>query len=140
MNYIHATEWELLQPDIDLFFDSPLPNEQFNCLPDSLEEEDLSGLHLPQPSTSPLKGRKGKVEKVGRIRTNRNSQKIYHNILKHWLLQNHMDDLANKYNKYFNQRIYFILILQEIVKTIDGAVFVRSYQQLAADVRKKKDG
>jgi hypothetical protein len=80
-----------------------------------------------------------KTEKVKRIRTNRNSQKTYHNILKHWLLENGLEAMANKYNRYFNQRIYFVLALQEILKNVDGTQFVFSYKHHAEDVMKKKE-
>ncbi len=76
---------------------------------------------------------------MGRIRTSRNSQKTYHNILKKWLLSNRLESTANKYSQYFNQRIYFVLVLQEILKSVDGAQFLRCYEELAGEVRKKKE-
>ena len=76
---------------------------------------------------------------MGRIRTSRNSQKTYHNILKKWLLSNRLESTANKYNQYFSQRIYFALILQEILKSVDGAQFLQSYREHAGEVRKKKE-
>jgi len=73
------------------------------------------------------------------IRTSRNAQKMYHNILKKWLLANRLESMANKYNQYFNQRIYLVLVLQEILKNIDGSLFLRAYQEQTADLRKKKE-
>ena len=47
--------------------------------------------------------------------------------------------VANKYSKYFNQRIYFVLILAEITKHVDNEVFLESYKDMAAAVKKKKE-
>lgn len=92
------------------------------------------------PSCPPVsRGRKSKSEKVGRIRTSRNSQKVYHNILKHWLSHHQLEPLANKYSKYFNQRIYFVLALHEIVKAEEGQRFLEDYQGQANEVCKRKE-
>lgn len=65
-------------------------------------------------------------------------QKIYHNILKHWLEDQRYDAILPKYNSFFNQRVYFILVLDEIIKKIDGEVFAASYEDLAREVIAKK--
>jgi hypothetical protein len=42
--------------------------------------------------------------------------------------------LSLKYEFYFNKRIYFILLLHEIMKQIDGPSFVAAYEGLAEEV------
>jgi hypothetical protein len=68
-----------------------------------------------------------KLAKVKKIRTNRNAQKVYHTTVKRWLLACKFEDMVSKYEKYFNQRIYFILILEEISKLERGFDFIRNY-------------
>jgi hypothetical protein len=49
-----------------------------------------------------------------------------------------VETLVNKYNRYFNQRVYFVLLLQEILKQEDGRRFLEEYTEFADEVRRKK--
>lgn len=70
------------------FFDSPQPNFD---LPDS--EKSFSGFDAKQeeprddsaPRAEPRRNKTPKINKETTIRTSRNAQKIYHNILRQWL-------------------------------------------------------
>ena len=69
-----------------------------------------------------------KLEKTKPIRSSRNAHKTYHCILRHWLERENYTSILPKYHKYFNKRVYFTLVLDEILKQIDRELFRVSYE------------
>lgn len=68
-----------------------------------------------------------KLEKEKKIRTSTNAQKTYHLILKLWLAEQGYSSILPKYRRFYNARVYFILILDEILKHVDGKRFLVTY-------------
>ena len=79
-----------------------------------------------------------KLNKAKPIRTNRNSHKTYHLIIKHWLAENGQGMLLQKYAPFFHKRVYFLLALDEALKHINGLKLAEMYTELAGRVIDKK--
>ena len=91
-----------------------------------------------QMAKTKIESMPSKIKKVNKIRTNRNSHKTYHLIVKNWLAENGYEAALRKYATFFNKRVYFLLVLDEVLRYSDGLAFARLYQESAGRVIEKK--